>query len=192
MLLFSLVEYFIAVRQGRVFWQRYIFHMRSILLISYICTFKASATLLLPESLMQYWWDPLVYCLRAASTLCPLFQEGEMHVPSPRQLIHQCEDEKSLVHSETIAGIAQEIMGYQWYFLVPCVHLQKCWCLFKVEPQECFRVKAAPESMSEFLYYNDIWIFIFCHSKYSVLLQSNAGRKQNTLFFLLLPRVLGV
>lgn len=48
-------------------------------------------------------------------------------------------------------------------------------------------MKAAPESMSGFLYYNGIWIFIFRHSKYSVLLQSNAGRKQNTLlscFFL--------
>lgn len=43
-------------------------------------------------------------------------------------------------------------------------------------------MKTAPESMSGFLYYNGIWIFIFCHSKYSVLLQSNARIKQNTLF----------
>lgn len=54
MLLFSIVEYFIAVRQGRVFCQRCIFHIMRILLISYICISKASATLFCFKSLVQY------------------------------------------------------------------------------------------------------------------------------------------
>lgn len=81
MLLFPLVQYFIVEDKVKFFCQRCIFHI-IILLISYMCASKASATLILPKSLifMRSFVALSVESSFRSSSL-PLFKKGGNAVP---------------------------------------------------------------------------------------------------------------